>query len=61
MHATSSGFDIEALSTETERPSSAQPMELLAMNIAENASIDDGKTVVVFSLKMAKEALVQCG
>jgi replicative DNA helicase len=30
-----------------------------AMNIAENASIEDGKTVAVFSLEMAKEALLQ--
>jgi hypothetical protein len=32
---------------------------LCLIAIAENASIDDGKTVVVFSLEMAKEALVQ--
>jgi replicative DNA helicase len=31
----------------------------LAMNIAENAAIDDGKTVGVFSLEMSSEALVQ--
>jgi replicative DNA helicase len=30
-----------------------------AMNIAENASITDGKTVAVFSLEMSKEALLQ--
>lgn len=30
-----------------------------AMNIAENAAIDDGKTVAVFSLEMSKEALLQ--
>jgi replicative DNA helicase len=30
-----------------------------AMNIAENASIEDGKTVAVFSLEMSKEALLQ--
>ena len=29
-----------------------------AMNIAENASIEDRKTVAVFSLEMAKEALL---
>ena len=31
----------------------------LAMNIAENAAIDDGKTVGIFSLEMSSEALVQ--
>ena len=31
----------------------------LAMNIAENAAIDDKKTVAVFSLEMSKEALLQ--
>jgi replicative DNA helicase len=30
-----------------------------AMNIAENAAIEDGKTVAVFSLEMSKEALLQ--
>jgi len=30
-----------------------------AMNIAENAAIDDGKTVGIFSLEMANEALLQ--
>ena len=30
-----------------------------AMNVAENASIDDRKTVAVFSLEMAKEALLE--
>jgi len=30
-----------------------------AMNIAENASVEDGKTVAVFSLEMSKEALLQ--
>ncbi|HZR65370.1 MAG TPA: replicative DNA helicase [Terriglobales bacterium] len=30
-----------------------------AMNIAENVSIEDGKTVAVFSLEMSKEALLQ--
>jgi replicative DNA helicase len=30
-----------------------------AMNIAENISIEDGKTVAVFSLEMSKEALLQ--
>jgi replicative DNA helicase len=30
-----------------------------AMNIAENAAIDDAKTVAVFSLEMSKEALLQ--
>jgi replicative DNA helicase len=29
-----------------------------AMNIAENAAIDDQKTVAVFSLEMAKETLL---
>jgi len=31
----------------------------LAMNIAENAAIDDGKVVGIFSLEMSSEALVQ--
>jgi len=31
----------------------------LAMNIAENAAIDDGKTVGIFSLEMSSEALLQ--
>jgi replicative DNA helicase len=31
----------------------------LAMNIAENAAIGDGKTIAVFSLEMSKEALVE--
>ena len=30
-----------------------------AMNIAENAAIEDGKTMAVFSLEMSKEALLQ--
>jgi len=30
-----------------------------AMNVAENAAIEDGKTVAVFSLEMSKEALLQ--
>ncbi len=30
-----------------------------AMNIAENSSVEDGKTVAVFSLEMSKEALLQ--
>jgi replicative DNA helicase len=30
-----------------------------AMNMAENAAIEDGKTVAVFSLEMSKEALLQ--
>ncbi|HZP18121.1 MAG TPA: replicative DNA helicase [Terriglobales bacterium] len=30
-----------------------------AMNIAENAAIQDGKTVAIFSLEMSKEALLQ--
>lgn len=52
-----SGFQKSDLIIIAGRPSMGKTS--FAMNIAENASIEDGKTVAVFSLEMSKEALLQ--
>src|ERR1700690_1493258 len=52
-----SGFQKSDLVILAARPSMGKTS--FAMNIAENAAIDDGKTVGIFSLEMSKEALLQ--
>jgi replicative DNA helicase len=52
-----SGFQKSDLVILAARPSMGKTS--FAMNIAENAAIDDGKTVGMFSLEMSKEALLQ--
>src|SRR5438067_9647847 len=52
-----SGFQKSDLIIIAGRPSMGKTS--FAMNIAENASITDAKTVAVFSLEMSKEALLQ--
>ncbi len=52
-----SGFQKSDLIIVAARPSMGKTS--FAMNIAENAAIEDGKTVAVFSLEMSKEALLQ--
>jgi replicative DNA helicase len=52
-----SGFQKSDLIIVAARPSMGKTS--FAMNIAENASIEDAKTVAVFSLEMSKEALLQ--
>src|SRR5438093_2923435 len=52
-----SGFQKSDLIIIAARPSMGKTS--FAMNIAENASIEDAKTVAVFSLEMSKEALLQ--
>ena len=51
-----SGFQPSDLIIIAARPSMGKTS--LAMNIAENSAIDDGKVVGVFSLEMSKEALL---
>jgi len=51
-----SGFQPSDLVIIAARPSMGKTS--LAMNIAENAAVDDGKVVGVFSLEMSKEALL---
>jgi len=52
-----SGFQKSDLVILAARPSMGKTA--LAMNIAENAAIDDGKVVGIFSLEMSSEALLQ--
>jgi len=52
-----SGFQKSDLVILAARPSMGKTS--FAMNIAENAAIDDEKTVGIFSLEMSKEALLQ--
>jgi len=52
-----SGFQKSDLIIVAARPSMGKTS--FAMNIAENATIEDAKTVAVFSLEMSKEALLQ--
>ncbi len=52
-----SGFQKADLVILAARPSMGKTS--FAMNIAENAAIDDGKTVGIFSLEMSSEALLQ--
>src|SRR5258708_7895982 len=52
-----SGFHQSALAILPARPSMGKTA--FAMNIAENAAIDDGKVVGIFSLEMSSEALLQ--
>ncbi len=52
-----SGFQKSDLIIIAARPSMGKTA--FAMNIAENAAIEDQKTVAVFSLEMSKEALLQ--
>ena len=52
-----SGFQKSDLVVLAARPSMGKTA--LAMNIAENAAIDDGKVVGIFSLEMSSEALLQ--
>ncbi len=52
-----SGFQKADLVILAARPSMGKTS--LAMNIAENAAIDDGKVVGIFSLEMSSEALLQ--
>jgi replicative DNA helicase len=52
-----SGFQKADLVIVAARPSMGKTA--FAMNIAENAAIDDGKVVGVFSLEMSSEALLQ--
>jgi replicative DNA helicase len=52
-----SGFQKSDLIIVAARPSMGKTS--FAMNIAENVSIEDRKTVAVFSLEMSKEALLQ--
>src|SRR5208282_1494854 len=52
-----SGFQKSDLVILAARPSMGKTA--LAMNIAENAAIDDGKVVGIFSLEMSNEALLQ--
>jgi replicative DNA helicase len=52
-----SGFQKSDLVILAARPSMGKTS--FAMNIAENAAIDDGKTVGIFSLEMSSEALLQ--
>jgi len=52
-----SGFQKSDLIIIAGRPSMGKTS--FAMNIAENAAIEDAKTVAVFSLEMSKEALLQ--
>jgi replicative DNA helicase len=52
-----SGFQKSDLIIIAARPSMGKTS--FAMNIAENAAIEDAKTVAVFSLEMSKEALLQ--
>ena len=52
-----SGFQKADLVILAARPSMGKTA--LAMNIAENAAIDDGKVVGIFSLEMSSEALLQ--
>ena len=52
-----SGFQKSDLVILAARPSMGKTS--FAMNIAENAAIDDKKTVGIFSLEMSKEALLQ--
>ncbi len=52
-----SGLQTSELVILAARPSMGKTS--LAMNIAENAAIDDGKVVGIFSLEMSSEALVQ--
>src|SRR5438067_5680733 len=52
-----SGFQKSDLIIIAGRPSMGKTS--FAMNIAENVSIEDAKTVAVFSLEMSKEALLQ--
>ncbi len=54
-----SGFQKSDLIIIAARPSMGKTA--FAMNIAENAAIEDQKTVAVFSLEMSKEALLQRG
>jgi replicative DNA helicase len=51
-----SGFQPSDLVIIAARPSMGKTS--LAMNIAENSAVDDGKVVGVFSLEMSKEALL---
>ncbi len=52
-----SGLQKSELAILAARPSMGKTS--LAMNIAENAAIDDGKVVGIFSLEMSSEALLQ--
>src|ERR1700690_3191112 len=52
-----SGFQKSDLVILAARPSMGKTA--FAMNIAENAAIDDGKTVGIFSLEMSSDALLQ--
>src|SRR5205807_8471755 len=52
-----SGFQKSDLVILAARPSMGKTS--FAMNIAENAAIDDGKVVGIFSLEMSSEALLQ--